>query len=183
MSVVTQFGLSLGLAGAAGVRAYFPLMILGLLTRFAGTPAYRPPFRIMAAVPVLLLLIALAAFELTGARGAVWSANQAFLVAGLRVISGAVIFAGLFAGLGTLGGLFFGGAVAFSAYLILVHLAGRSRTLSAGSEETAAITVTLLSLLLPWSSYFIWGLVFFVLLKKPRRANRPKTDAKTRFWR
>ncbi|PKM46389.1 MAG: hypothetical protein CVV03_05565 [Firmicutes bacterium HGW-Firmicutes-8] len=51
MAFVTQLGLSLGLAGAAGLRAYLPLLVIGLLTRFSATLAYRPPFKILASVP------------------------------------------------------------------------------------------------------------------------------------
>ncbi len=187
MATVMQFGLSLGLAGAAGVRAYFPLIVIGLLTRFSDNLAYRPPFKFFASIPVLLLLIALAAFELIP----VFSANQPVITAGLRTLSGAVVFAGLFSGFGNIGGLLFGGAVALLSYLTVIRLrpdygkniSDYARIFSFGVEETTAIAGTLLTLLLPWSSYFIWGVIFFVLLRKLRGSNQCRPDAKVRSWR
>lgn len=187
---VMQFGLGLGLAGAAGIRTYFPLLVMALLTRFAGTVAFRPPFGVFGSIPVLLILAVLAAFEIMveGSPG-FNRTNQVMLSAGLRALGGAIVFAGTFGGFGTLAGLILGALLAVMSYLITVRLrpqlTGTAKgILPTGTEETAAIAGTLLAVLLPWTSYFIWGVILFMFIRKMKTQNtRYRPEGKARSWR
>ncbi len=192
MPTVMQFGLGLGLAGVAGVRTYLPLIMIGLLTRFSDTLSYRPSFKILASVPVLLLLTGLAGFELIAGPASDLSNNRLMITLGLRALGGAIVFAGIFGWFGTFGGLLFGAVAAVLSHLTMVKLRlfygqdnfGGRAGLAAGIEETAAVTGTVLAVLLPWSSYFIWGGILFVFLKKLKHGSRRyRPESKARPWR
>ena len=189
MTSVMGLGLGLGLAGAAGVRTYLPLIVMGLLTRFSETLSYRPPFRVFASVPVLLLLIALAGYELMVERSKDVSVGQFFTSIGLRAIGGAVIFAGLFEGFGTIFGIVVGMIIAVVSHMLKIRLyavygATEHRRDYAGLEETVAVAGTVLAVLYPWSSYIIWVSVLILYLKKLRNTNnRYKSELKARSWR
>lgn len=184
-----RFGLGLGLAGAAGIRTYLPLIVMGLLTRFSDTMSFSEPFSVFASAPVILLLVVLALIErMAGAS----NVNYHLLVLGLRALGGAIIFAGTFSGFGIFGGLLFGGMVAVLVHLIMVRTIPDLRIPAAyssahyreGFEEILALTVTLFALLLPWSSYLLWALIIFVYIKKMKDYNhRYRPDSKARSWR
>lgn len=187
-----RLGLSLGLAGVAGVRFYLPLIIIGLLTRFSETLSYHQNFRVFASVPVLLLLTALAGYEILSKRSGEAFDNHVFIMAGLKAISGAIVFAGLFEGIGTFLGLLVGAGISLSSYMTMVRLkylyfkdaADRPEIRDGRFEETVAVAGTVLVLLLPWTSYFILGGILLAILKKIRDNNRYRTETtKARSWR
>lgn len=192
MDTLMHLGLGIGLAGVVGVRAYFPLIVMGLITRFSETLAYRPPFKIFASVPVLMLFVGLAVYELMSIRVYKASETPVLLNIGFRIIGGAIIFAGIFGGFGIFGGVLVGGLLAVLSYLIMVRLRDEykniahgknSAEVAAGVEESAAVAGTLLILLIPWISFIIWGAVIIAFLKKLREQERYGTDARARSSR
>jgi len=187
--VLLRLGLGLGLASAAGIRTYFPLIVMGLLTRFSDTMTYIEPFRVFASAPVILLLAALALFERTVNFS---QGNQYMLVVVLRALGGAIVFAGTFTGFGIIGGIFFGAVIALFSHLVTVRLSpdtgkstGESSAVSAaGIEDTIAIIGTLLAVLLPWSSYLLWALILLFFVKRMKDNNhRYRMDIKAKSWR
>lgn len=193
MVSLMRLGLGLGLAGAAGARTYFPLIVMGLLTRFSETMGYRAPFKVFSSMPVLVLLVGMAVYEMAGERMARFSeTNQVLLAVSLRALGGAILFAGTYSGFGILGGIIAGAVVAVSANLIMVRLrsnygrnaGARSGVMYPAMEEAAAVGATILALLLPWSSYIIWGGVLLASVKKIRESGaRYGPDTKAKPWR
>lgn len=192
MNTLMYLGLAIGLAGVAGVRTYFPLIVIGLITRFSETLGYRPPLTLFASVPLLIILCGFAAYELLSVR-VMGSADEPVLInIGIRVIGGAVLFSGIFKGFGIIGGLIAGGFLAALSYLIMVRLreeyknifkAKNNQDVAAGIEESAAVAGTVLVLLIPWISFVIWGAVILSLLKKLKEHNRSRLPDKARSWR
>lgn len=192
MDSVMHFGLGLGLAGIAGVRAYFPLIVIGLITRFSETLSYRPPLKVFASAPVLILLAVIAAFEILSARLSDSSDNPVVVTAVLRIIGGAIVFSGLFGGFGNVLGFIVGGLLAALSYMIMIRLkqdykngfAGRTNSdIGSGVEESSVVVGTLLIILLPWTSFLIWGIIIVAFLKKIREHNRYRPNLKARSWR
>lgn len=187
--MLLRLGLGLGLASAAGIRTYFPLIVMGLLTRFSDTMTYIEPFRVFASAPVILLLASLALFERTVN---VSHGNQYMLVVILRALGGAIVFAGTFTGFGIFGGIFFGAVIAILAHLVTVRLSpdtgkiieDSSVVSASGLEETIAIIGTLLAVLLPWSSYLLWALILLLFVKRMKdNKQRYRMDIKAKSWR
>lgn len=191
MDTLMHLGLGIGLAGVAGVRTFFPLIVMGLITRFSETLAYRPPLTLFASVPLLIILSGLAAYELLSVR-ALGADTSVLINLGIRVIGGAVLFSGIFRDFGIFGGLIIGGFLAGVSYLIMVRLRAEYKNLFtgknnsdavAGIEESSAVIGTVLIILIPWISFVIWGAVIFALLRKIKEHNRYKFADKARSWR
>jgi len=182
MGFLWEFGLGLGLSGAAGVRGYFPLLVIGLISRFSEILTYRPPFKLFSSVPFLLLLLALAAYETANER---IPEGHTLILAVLRTLSGAIIFAGLFEGLGIIGGLMFGGLVSVLSFLLMIRLTNGYKLwkIPAGLEETIAAASTLLTVLFPWTSFLFWGTLSFLFLKRDRGIAVRNNSVRTRPWR
>lgn len=191
MDTLMQMGLGIGLAGVAGVRTYFPLIVIGLITRFSETLEYRPPLTLFASVPILIILCLLAAYEILSPRALGNDETPVLINIGIRIIGGAVLFAGIFSGFGTIGGLVIGGILAVLSYLIMVRLREEYKTIfslrnnpdAAGIEESSAVAGTVFIILIPWISFLIWGAVVFALLKKVKENNKYKVADKARSWR
>lgn len=189
MASIMQLGLGLGLAGAAGIRAYFPLIVMGLLTRYSETLTYRAPFKILGSIPVMLLVVVLTIFELLREQLSEDKGNQSLIVVGYRILAGAILFAGVFNGFGVFLGLIFGGAISLLSHLILLRLKSGNerypifRNYSAGVENTLTIIITLLAVLFPWSTYLFWGVIVVILFRKVRTNSRYKSDSRVKTWR
>ena len=82
----------LGLAVAAGLNAYIPLLVAGLLVRF-DVVSFGDPYDILGSTPALIILGVLLAIELLADKiPAVDSVNDAIQTF-IRPASGAVLFA------------------------------------------------------------------------------------------
>lgn len=192
MSSVIELGLSLGLAGTAGIRTYLPLIIVGLLTRYSQTFGYRAPFKIFASVPVLLLFIVLAGYELLMERTDEQTTQEVLFTSIIRALGGAILLAGIFSGFGTLIGLVLGGITALAVHLIKIRLRtlyirpnqGHPFMSGHNPEELAALAGVMLALLVPWSSYIILAGIIIIYLRKTRQNNgQYRSDTRARSWR
>lgn len=190
MATFMQLGLALGLASAAGMRAYFPLIVMGLLSRFSDTITYKPPFSIFQSFPVLILLIILAVYEIGGIKVAEPELSLPVPILLLRALSGAILFAGFFTGFGILLGLIFGGILAILSAILTAQMAIKSddrifrQTNYALSilEDIFSVTATIFALLIPWASYLIWGLLLFAYVSR-RSGKHDKTESRLKIWR
>lgn len=83
---------SLGLSGAAGLNAYIPLLVVGLLTRL-GVMHLAQPFDLLASPWVLLAVAAVGALDFVGDK--IPGVDHALHLAGgvLNTAAGAVLFA------------------------------------------------------------------------------------------
>lgn len=192
MSSVIELGLGLGLAGAAGIRTYLPLIIIGLLTRYSQTFEYRAPFKVFASVPVLLLFLVLAGYELFIEKSDEVKTQEALMLSVIRAMGGAILLAGLFGGFGTFIGLVLGGVTALAVHLIKVRL--RTNLVRQNNsypiltfqrmEDFAAMSGVLLVILVPWSSYIILVGIVVIYLRKIKHINhRYRPDSKAKSWR
>jgi len=138
-------------------------------------------------VPVLLLFLILAGYELLLKKSDEVKTQEALILSAIRVLGGAILLAGLFGGFGTLIGLVLGGVTALTVHLIKLRLIRRNHNYHVltghGVEDLAAITGVVLALLLPWSSYIILAGVIVVYLRKYKHNHRTRPDSKAKSWR
>lgn len=98
MTGLFDFGLGLGLASLSGIRGFFPLVTLGLVTRFGKGLTLQPPFQFLNYSVVLLVLIFLMALEFIADKlPAAESYNQLIQIP-VRVVTGALVFASVMRG-------------------------------------------------------------------------------------
>lgn len=181
----------LGLAGAAGLNAYIPLLILSLAGRF-GYADLSAPYSALSSnlgigVITVLLLVEIFADKIPG----IDTANDAINTV-VRPAAGAVLFlssngAGSLnpALAAVLGLLSAGGIHAMKATgrpLVTASTAGLGNPVVSAIEDVIAIVLTLLALLAPVIVALVLLLfivTFFVLVRRwrSRRAQRPLTSA------
>lgn len=181
-----HFGLGVGFAYVAGFRSYFPLLMVGLIGRFADKFPLQPPFRFLTALPVLLSLIVLMSYEILAERVSGNAEGHALLQLVFKAAGGGILFAGLFSGLGNFIGFIFGGFVAVLSHFINVYYGfpGERPGCSPNNlKDALAVAGTVLILLLPWLSIIIWGLLFYVLARRLRQNTRDIPHRRTRSWR
>lgn len=192
MSSVLELGLGLGLAGAAGIRTYLPLIIIGLLTRYSQVIEYRAPFKVFASVPVLLIFLILAGYELLVENSTELKTQEVLVLSVIRALGGAILLTGLFGGFGTLIGFILGGATALAVHLMKIRLRGHAEKQNhsfsvlngQGLQDFAATAGILLAILVPWSSYIILAVIVVVYLRRNRQNNhRFRPDSKAKSWR
>jgi len=183
---IYQFGLGLGLAFVAGFRSYFPLLIVGLIGRFAEKFPLQPPFRFLTTIPVLLLFIVLMGYEVLGEKASGYANGHALLQLGLKVVAGGVLFAGMFNGLGNFFGFIFGGFIAGLSHSIRAYygIPGNRPGLPLNNiEDALAVAGTVLILLIPWLSFVAWGLLFYAMANRIRQSSWYTPHRRTRSWR
>lgn len=181
-----HFGLSIGLAYVSGFRAYFPLLLVGIIGRFADKFPLQPPFRFLTALPVLLLLIVIMGCEIMVERIPGNAAGHILLPVALKAAAGGILFAGLYAGLGNVLGFIFGAFAAVSSHFLMVHYGfpGEAPGFSSDNlKDVLVIAGTVLILLLPWLSIIIGGFLLFTLVRKLRQNTRYIPQRRTRSWR
>ena len=87
----------MGLAVSAGLNAYIPMLVAGLLIRF-DVISFEPPYDLLGSTPSLVLLTVLVLIELVADKvPAVDSANDAIQTL-IRPVSGALLFAATVSG-------------------------------------------------------------------------------------
>lgn len=181
-----QFGLGVGLAFFAGVRTYFPLLMVGIIGRFADKFPVQPPFRFLTTLPVLLLLIALMAYEVLAERASGYAGGHALVQLGLKALAGGILFTGLFPGLGNFFGLFFGGFIAVLAHFFVIYFGfpGEYQGVPFNNwKDALAVAGTVLVLLLPWLTIIIWGFLLYNLVRRSRQNTRFAAHRRSRSWR
>ena len=180
-----QMGLGIGLAYVAGIRSYFPLLLVGLIGRYGDRFPLQAPFRFLTAAPVLVALIVLMSYEVLAERAVGYATGHAIMQLVIKVLAGGMIFAGLFKGMGNLFGLIFGGLIAALAHFLLVYgLPGDRSGVSVSSiKDALAISGAVLILLFPWISYVFWALILYLLIRRLRLSSRYSSPRRTRSWR
>jgi len=150
-----------GLSGAAGLNAYIPLLIVGLLSRYTTLWHVQPPYDVLASTPVLLILGALAVIDFLADKIPV--VDHMTHVVGLVVhpVAGAVLFASQTNVLTNVHP-----AVALLAGVIMAgsfHI-GRMAVRPVATATTAGLGNPLLSLMEDVTSFTISVLAIFVPL-------------------
>ncbi|GAB4260242.1 MAG: hypothetical protein Kow00111_07420 [Thermincola ferriacetica] len=186
MGVLAELAMGLGLAGAAGIRARYPLLFLGLLTRYTDKVFLREPisflgswFSILLAVTALILDFYAAMFS----EGAVGYEGIKVVI---RVLAGATVFAGLVSLFSLFTGFLFGGAVALVSYLAVMKVT--PTVLKVGNTQKTetfidllALAATVLLIIFPFIAYVVWALLILLLFRS--RINVPADQRRVRNLR
>ena len=176
-----------GLAAAAGLNAYIPLLIAGLLAHF-GVIALQSPYDLLQSWPALIILTALLAVEVVADKvPAVDSVND--LVQTLvRPASGAVLFAGALApdsqwtqALGLIAGLVTAGSVHAAKSAVRpvanVSTAGLAAPVLSTVEDIFSVVLSLAAILVPVAVVLLLVLLALGLWRAYQRIRRPRSPA------
>jgi hypothetical protein len=148
-----------GLAAAAGLNAYIPLLIVGLLARF-DVISLQSPYSILESTPALIILGVLLAIEVVADKvPAVDTINDTVQTL-VRPASGAVLFAGALApdsdwsqALGLIAGLATAGSVHAAKSVVRpvanVGTGGVAAPVLSTGEDIMSVVLSLSALLLP----------------------------------
>jgi hypothetical protein len=174
----------IGLAAAAGLNAYIPLLIAGLLTRFEIIDL-AAPYDLLASTPALGIVAVLLAVELLADKiPAVDSLND---VAGtvMRPASGALLFAGALGGdaewvqaLGLIAGLVTAGAVhgakAPARPVVNVSTAGAGGPVMSVVEDITSVVLTVAAIFFPLLVVVLIAGMVWLLVRLRRRWRRSR---------
>jgi hypothetical protein len=157
MDIFSAFGLS----ASAGLNAYIPLLIVGLLARYTGTITLGPPWDTLTDPWVLLILAVLLLVEILADKiPAVNHANDAIQTV-IRPIAGAVVFAAsahvitdINPALAMICGLFVAGAVHGVKALairpaVTATTGGTANPLVSTVEDIVATVLSIVAILIP----------------------------------
>jgi hypothetical protein len=186
MDVATTILTGLGLAGAAGLNAYIPLLLVGLVARL-GLVDLTSPYDLLESPPVLVALGVLLVVEVVADKvPAVDSVNDTVQTL-IRPAAGAVLFAGsvgigsdLAPEVGLIAGLLAAGSVhatkAAARPVVNVSTAGLGGPVVSVVEDVASVVTTLVAIFLPilvlvLLALFVW-LAFSVASRRQRRHAR-----------
>ncbi|PWH16893.1 MAG: DUF4126 domain-containing protein [Ardenticatenia bacterium] len=178
---------ALGLSSAAGLNAYLPLLIVGLLARFTDLVQLRPPWDALSSWWAIGILGALLIIEIVADKvPAVDTVNDVINTV-IRPAAGAILFA---ANSGTLGefhpvlalicGLVVAGGVhavkATARPFITAGTGGMGNWLVSTIEDVIAFVTSLLAILVPiLIALLILGVLAYLVRRLFRRA-RPATS-------
>lgn len=158
-ALVSAIVTGLGLSGAAGLNAYIPMLVVGLLGRF-DVITLSAPYDVLSSTPALVVLAVLLVVEVLADKvPAVDTANDVIGTV-VRPVAGALLFAGslgvatdlppwlgLVAGLVTAGGVHATKAVARPA--INVSTGGVGAPVVSTAEDGVSLVASVLAVLAP----------------------------------
>jgi hypothetical protein len=172
-----------GLASAAGLNAYIPLLMVGLAARYTNLIALQAPFDVLASPGALVILAVLAAVEFVADK--IPAVDHAWHLAGavIHPAAGAILFASqqniigdvhpllaLVCGLLLAGGVH--GARAAVRPLATATTAGVANPVLSFVEDAVAVIWTLLAILVPVIGFVLIGLTAWLAYRAYRRLAR-----------
>ncbi|MCK4260220.1 MAG: DUF4126 domain-containing protein [Halanaerobiales bacterium] len=168
MNFLFAIGLGSGLAGAAGFRASFPLLLASLLARYIKTIHLPPALEWLQSTPALILLLALMLLEFLVDQFPGVSFFHTSLYTAIKVLAGGILFT-LAVNTNFFIGMIFGGLITglliFSGLVLKPWVLREQhyfRNLEYPSiENLASISLTILAFAVPWLSLFlVIGLIY-----------------------
>lgn len=170
MAGLVNFGLGLGLASIAGFRAYFPLVMIGLVTRYSKDFALRSSFEFLNSLPVLILLTLLMTLEFLADKIPAAASFNQFIQTPARVVSGAVLFGATVSELNLMFALVTGALIAAGMVVIriifrgtIIETTGEDNEYFLSSvEDVLVITGTIVIVLAPLVS--LAGLIVGIII-------------------
>lgn len=159
MDATTAVLTGLGLATAAGLNAYVPLLVVGLLGRL-GVLDLSAPYDSLSSTPALIVLAVLLAIEVLADKVAGVDSVNDVIQTVVRPAAGAVLFAGsiglltdLPPGVGVVAGLLTAGGVhatkAAVRPAVTVSTGGIGNPVVSAIEDVVSLAVSLLAILAP----------------------------------
>lgn len=186
MGAITEFGMGMGLAGAAGIRARYPLLILGLLARYADEALVRPTFNFMGSSLIVILIAFLIVLDFFAGQSKDETMGYAYFKLFVRASAGGIVFAVVFPGVPVIWGLVFGAAIAIVAHFVDQRVTSFLQTLDSSVNsryfhEILAFLATVIILVLPVMGYVLWVfLIALVLRNKEWQAQENRSYRKLR---
>ena len=182
METLLAVGIGIGLAAIAGVRAYLPLILVGLFARF-GLFTLPAPFGFLDDWLVIGALAVLALLESGLDKVPAFAPILDYVQTPLRIVAGAVLFAvALQEGLdaGAIPELVAGGVIAGVVAVSKVMLRPASNAASAGVsasflsliEDAVALLGAVIAVLVPLVPLFLVALLLFFFFRVRRRRGR-----------
>ena len=182
METLLAVGIGIGLAAIAGVRAYLPLIFVGLFARF-GLFTLPAPFGFLDDWLVIGALAVLALLESGLDKVPALAPILDYVQTPLRIVAGAVLFAvALQEGLdaGAIPELVAGGVIAGAVAVLKVVLRPASNAASAGVsgsflsliEDAVALLGAVIAVLVPLVPLFLVALLLFFFFRVRRRRGR-----------
>lgn len=179
----------IGLAAAAGLNAYIPLLIAGLLVHFE-VIAVEAPYDLLGTTPALIIIGVLLAVELLADKiPAIDSVNDVVQTA-MRPASGALLFAAavggdatwvqalaLIAGLVTAGTVH--GAKSTARPVVNASTAGVGGPVVSVIEDVTSVALTLAAIFVPVLVLVLLAALVWMLVSMRRRWRNRRRDATT----
>lgn len=170
-----------GLASAAGLNAYLPLLIVGLLSRYTDLLSLSAPWNALENGWVLGVLVVLVIIEMTVDKiPAVDSINDAIQTF-VRPVAGAILFAAsgsvitdISPVLAMVAGILVAGGVhtvkAAARPVVTATTAGLGNPVVSVVEDIASATITVLSIVVPALAALLLAILLFLVLRRIRRS-------------
>lgn len=181
MTLFAQILTGLGLAGAAGLNAYIPLLGVGLLARF-GVITLAAPFDLLANTTVLVIVGVLLVLEVVVDKVPALDHANDLVMTFVRPATGALLFAAgsgaiaevpapLLLGAGLLTAFGVHATKAAARPVVNVGTAGLGAPVVSAMEDVLSVVVTALAIVAPlvvlllavlaaWAAVRVWRLVF-----------------------
>ncbi|HEX9373519.1 MAG TPA: DUF4126 domain-containing protein, partial [Roseiflexaceae bacterium] len=173
MNVIVNMLSAFGLSTAAGLNAYLPLLVVGLLGRYTNLIHLNEPFSLLTNPVVLLVIAVLALLDFIGDK--IPAVDHTLHAAGLVVapIAGAILFMAASSGTGNVspllaaicGIIVAGGthsARAAARPLATVSTAGVANPVISFFEDVVSLVLSVLSVLVPVLAFLL--VIFFAIL-------------------
>jgi uncharacterized membrane protein len=175
-----------GLSTMAGLRAFLPLAIVGLLSRtgFLGIVDLEgTPFAFLENPWVIMLLLTVALFEVAADKIPLMDTIQDVVATPARILAGALLFGAVMADEATaamVAGIVGGGAIAGAAHAVKGVIRPGATVATGGAvnpflslfEDIAAALGTVLVLLLPLLGLIVLLFLAYLIFRLTRRRNR-----------
>ena len=187
MDLTTTVLSGLGLSGAAGLNAYIPLFLVGLLDRF-GVISLASPYDTLSSTPALVVVGVLLIVEILADKIPVADSVNDVVQTIVRPLAGAVLFAGAIvstshapAWVGLVAGLFSAGGV--HATKAAVRPAVNASTLGFGApvvstvEDIVSLVATMLAIFAPVLLAVFVALIAWWVMRAMRRWRAQRSPA------
>jgi len=181
-----------GLAGSAGLNAYLPLLIVGLMSRFTDLITLTQPWNTLENAWVLGVLVVLSAVEIAVDKFPVVDTINDTVQTFVRPIAGAILFAAsgnvisdIHPALALVCGLLVAGGVhlvkATARPIVTGASIGAANPMVSTAEDVVAATTSILSIAVPALAAILLllliGLVLWFLVRRRRRRRRRRAHS------
>jgi Domain of unknown function (DUF4126) len=186
MSLLSAFGLST----AAGLNAYLPLLVVGLLARYTSLIQLSEPFSLLSHPVVLLVIAVLALLDFVGDK--IPAVDHALHAAGLIIapVAGAILFMAANSEAGAIspllaaicGVILAGGthsARATARPLATISTAGIANPVISFFEDVISLVLSIVAIILPVLAFVLVVLFAILMVMLFRRLRRRRANNRT----
>jgi Domain of unknown function (DUF4126) len=187
MAGLTSFLSAFGLSTAAGLNAYLPLLVVGLLARYTNLVHLTEPYSLLSSPVVLLVIAVLALLDFVGDK--IPAVDHALHAVGLIVapIAGAILFMAINGQAGAVspllaaicGVILAGGAHSARATarpLATVGTGGVANPVISFLEDVTSLVLSVVSIILPVLAFLLvvlFAVLMVLLFRRLRRRRAP----------